>query len=272
MKKILLIDDNEATRRALRRLLRGKGYSVLEAASGRQGLRAARDSRPDLVIADWVLGPGLQGVELCMRLKRDLRTRLIPIVILTGARQEFQDEFIALSKGADLFLTKDQIMGGEDKATRLFGYIRALLHRPFRAEDRAKGVVRHEGLSIDLARHAVRAGKELIPNLSTKQFDLLYVLAKNYPRAVSREYLVRAVWKNVVTDRCVDRAVSRLKERIEKPGVRMIESVVGQGYRINMSPSFFAPASPAPARTPPVTSVTNPSARADSPSEGAPNP
>lgn len=237
-RKILLVEDDPMTRISLRRLLAAKGYSVLESCSGSEGLRIARSSKPDLVIADWVLGTGLQGVDLCVRLKRDPGTRAIPILIVTGAREEFGDRLIALEKGADLYLIKDEIVGGPERRSCFLAYVRALLHRPFQASDYRRGFLRRQGLEIDLRRHAVRTRHELISDLSTKGFDLLYILAKKYPAAVSRKYLVRAIWKSRVRDREVDVAICRLKARLERGKDRILESVLGKGYRLALPPSI----------------------------------
>lgn len=238
MKRILLIEDEPALQEMFSRLLKRRGYAVRKASSGAEGLKRARAGKPDLIITDWALGAGLQGVDLCMSLKAEAATRSIPIVVLTGIKQQFEDELTALQKGADLFLTKDQILGSAAKTARLLGYIRSLLKRPFTASDRSKGLLRRPGLAIDLAEHTVQTKNELVADLSTKQFDLLYLLAKKHPRAVSRRFLLRAVWKNRVRDREVDVAISRLKDRIESGKGRVIESVFGKGYRLAVSPSI----------------------------------
>ena len=233
--RILLVEDDSGIRRMLRRLLVRQGYSVLEASYGRQGLKMACSLKPELILADWALGGGLQGVNLCARLKKDVKTRSIPIILLTGAKVRFEDELLALNCGADLYLTKDEAVGTPQKLSRFQGYIRSLLSRPFSSSPR-NGILRIPGLQIDSQKHTLKLRQEEIIDLSTKQFDLLYLLIKRYPRTVSRKYLVRRIWKNRVRDREVDVAICRLKTRIAKGKQKIIESVVGRGYRLCMDP------------------------------------
>ncbi len=237
-KKILLIEDDKSLRGLLVRLLAARGYEVLAAGTGEAGLRAARAERPDLVLTDWVLGRGIQGVEVCERLKSAPATRAIPIVVMSGARVEFDDELLALRRGADLYLQKKDVVGGSGEDERFYRYVESLLQRPYdaRAPRRAAGAAPE--LEIDLAAHTVRTRHELIEDLPTRLFDVLYMLALKHPEPVSRVYLVSKVWRNAVRDREADVAISRLKDRIEVGRDRLIESVVGKGWRLLVEPAI----------------------------------
>lgn len=239
--KILLVEDDPHFRGMLSCLLSGRDREVLQAASGQEGLARALAAKPDLIVMDWALGPGLQGIEVCSRLKKNPRTRRIPIVVLTGARVRFEDELSALSHGADLYLTKAEVIGSWAKTARFLAYLRALARRPFRIRDDHRKFLLFPDLEIDLARHTVRTRRELISDLSTKQFDLLYVLAKRHPRAVSRRFLLRSVWRNCVRDKEVEVAICRLKTRLEKGKEHFIESIRGKGYRLSVSPIIASP-------------------------------
>lgn len=220
----------------LKRWLEKMGCGILEAESGSMGLKMCLENRPDLILMDWMLGSGPQGVEICEQLKANPQCRAIPIVIMTGAKVNFQDELSALSSGADLYLTKDQILGEEKEAEALIGYISALLRRPYKVQTYSRQEYRNQGLYLDLSEHLVKTSSGTFTNLSTLQFSVLYLLAKKYPSIVSRRYLVHSIWKSPVRDREVDVLISRLKSKIEKGGQTLIESVVGRGYRLCASP------------------------------------
>ncbi len=104
MKKILIIEDEEAIRFILEKRLRDAGYLPIPAENGIEGLNKARKENPDLIILDLML-PGIDGYQVCSMLKRDRRYAHIPIIILT-ARIQQKDYELAMELGADAFLTK----------------------------------------------------------------------------------------------------------------------------------------------------------------------
>jgi len=108
--RILIVDDEPDLRTVLRFGLEADGFEVLEAADGEQGLRAAREERPDLMVLDLML-PKLDGYKVCRSLKFDERFRRMPIVILS-ARSGDHDRQLALSMGADVYVTKPYDMRG----------------------------------------------------------------------------------------------------------------------------------------------------------------
>src|SRR5688572_21145920 len=122
MPKLLLVEDNEESRDALSRHLRRKGYEVLTAVDGRQGLEAARAGAPDLVLMDMSL-PVLDGWEATRQLKADAQTRHIPVIALT-AHAMAGDREKALAAGCDEYDTKPV------EFARLLGKIQGLLGAP----------------------------------------------------------------------------------------------------------------------------------------------
>lgn len=104
MKKILIIEDEEAIRFILEKRLRDAGYLPISAENGIEGLNKARKENPDLILLDLML-PGIDGYQICSMLKRDRRYAHIPIIILT-ARIQQKDYELAMELGADAFLTK----------------------------------------------------------------------------------------------------------------------------------------------------------------------
>lgn len=104
MKKILIIEDEEAIRFILEKRLKDAGYLVISAENGIEGLNKARKENPDLILLDLML-PGIDGYQVCSILKRDRRYTNIPIIIIT-ARVQQKDYELAMQLGADAFLTK----------------------------------------------------------------------------------------------------------------------------------------------------------------------
>jgi len=143
---ILVVDDEVAVRDLLAANLQRAGYRVMTAGDVPQAEALVRDSRPDLVLLDWVL-PGVPGLTFARRLRNDQRTKDISIVLLT-ARAEEQDKVTALESGADDYVTKPF------SARELLARIKAVMRR--RAPQLADDVVEVAGLKIDPAAHTVR--------------------------------------------------------------------------------------------------------------------
>ena len=131
MPKLLLVEDNEENREGLSRHLRRKGYEVLTAVDGQQGLEAARTGAPNLILMDMSL-PVLDGWEATRQLKADPRTRHIPVIALT-AHAMAGDREKALAAGCDEYDTKPV------ELARLIGKIRTLLGEPAPAAEGANG-------------------------------------------------------------------------------------------------------------------------------------
>lgn len=145
---ILVVEDEQAIRDLLESSLQGAGYRVMCAGNVPQAEALVRDSRPDLVLLDWVL-PGIPGPSFARRLRSDQRTKDISIVLLS-ARAEEQDKIAALESGADDYVTKPFSAG------ELLARIKAVMRR--RAPQLTDEVVEISGLRIDPAAHAVSAG------------------------------------------------------------------------------------------------------------------
>ena len=213
--EILLVEDEDGIAVPLAEGLRREGFSVTRVATGEAALDAGA---PDLVLLDLRL-PDLDGTEVC----RNLRARSdVPIIIVTAKGEEV-DRVVGLELGADDYVVKP--FGFRELLAR----IRAVLRRA-RRED-GNGVLRAGSLQVDVrARRASLDGRPLA--LTTKEFDLLALLASDPGAVVARERILREVWH---TDwfgptKTVDVHVATLRQKLGDP--RWIETVRGVGHRL----------------------------------------
>lgn len=225
---ILIVEDDQETRRAVARELGARGYRIEEAQDGHSALRRWEARRPDLVLLDLGL-PDMDGLQIVRRLRRDSATT--PIVILSGHYDE-RAKVVALEQGADDFVTKP--FGVEELNARLRV---ALRHALGPAAD-AEGRIVVGPLEFDGPRHEVRvAGKHL--NLTPREFEILRVLLGNPGRLVTKGRLLRAVWGAAYQgeDSYVYVHVSQLRKKLAAadPDGRLRDLILtepGVGYRI----------------------------------------
>ncbi len=218
--RILVVDDDRKIGSLLRRALSADGYAVDLATNGVEGLQLAQERPPDLLILD-VLMPGLDGLEVCRRLRA---TSPLPILMLT-ARDEVRDRVLGLDAGADDYLTKpfsfDELLARLRAVAR-----RGPVERPT--------VIEVGDLRLDPAAHrAWRGDVEL--ELSAKEFALLEQFMRNPGIALSRLDLLESAWDMGYESRSnlVDVYVRYLREKIDRPfGRESIETVRRVGYRL----------------------------------------
>lgn len=221
---ILVVDDEEDLLELVRFNLSRDGYAVTCVTSGEEALKAVRRLPPDLVVLDLML-PGLDGLEVCRRLKADPRTREVPIVMLT-AKGEERDVVAGLERGADDYITKPF------SPRVLSARVKALLRRreAERAADDESTVEIHD-LVIHPGKHEVRlAGKPV--DLTYTEFALLHFLARRPGWAFTRTQIVDAVKGEdyPVTERSVDVQVAGLRKKLGDYAA-YVETVRGVGYR-----------------------------------------
>ncbi len=222
MKTLLVVEDENDIRQLLRFNLEREGYAVLEADNGLDGLRTASLELPDLVVLDLML-PGLDGCEVCRRLKTQTATAGTPVLMLT-ARGEEVDRIEGFTLGADDYVVKPF------SVKELVLRIRAILRRSDRTEPGA--VVSRGGLFIDVDAHRVTLdGLELA--LTATEFRLLEDLMRHAGAVRTREQLLNAVWGYSFDGyaRTVDTHVRRLRAKLGDEA-SVLETVRGVGYRL----------------------------------------
>jgi two-component system phosphate regulon response regulator PhoB len=226
-KSILVVDDEQDIRELLRYNLAKEGYRVECVASGEEALRRARAHPTDLVLLDLML-PGIDGLEVCRRLKAERRCAAAPIVMLT-AKGEEADVVSGLELGADDYIVKPF------SPRVLLARIRAVLRRlehPVESED---GVVLRGPISIDPARHQVLAAGAQV-TLTALEMRILLALARRPGLVLTRYQIVNAAQGEGVgvTDRSVDVHMVSLRRKLGDHG-QWLETVRGVGYRFRES-------------------------------------
>jgi DNA-binding response OmpR family regulator len=221
METVLIIEDDPTMLIGLRDNFEFKGYKVLTAADGEKGLKAALNSKPDLILLDIML-PKINGYEIC-RLIREEKLAM-PIIMLT-AKGEESDIVLGLNLGADDYVTKPFSI--KELLARAAAFLR-------RAKKEVQDAYEFGGLRLDLsARRLTRKNKEI--ELSPKEFNLLEYFVKKPGRALTRDEILNAVWGYdcVVTSRSIDRFVTTLRNKIEPDPARpiFIHTIRQIGYR-----------------------------------------
>jgi two-component system alkaline phosphatase synthesis response regulator PhoP len=229
MTKILVIDDEPSITNLVSAYLKPEGYEVFTAGDGPAGLKAARAFKPDIIVLDVML-PGMDGIELLSRLRRESQV----YVILLTARTEETDKIVGLSVGADDYVTKPfsprelvariksalrrlQTGGETDETTRL-SFKRVLI-------DAAARTVILDGVPVEL---------------TAIEFDLLRALAENRGRVLTREQLLEKVWGGSYFGeiRVVDVHLGHVRQKLGDNGTGsgLITTVRGVGYRFEDEP------------------------------------
>lgn len=221
---VLIIEDESDIRELLEYTLRRDGFDVSSAADGEVGLSLARKRCPDLMVLDLML-PGLDGLELCRRLKQDEATRSIPIVMVTAKGDE-ADVVLGLGLGADDYVSKP--FSPKEVVARIHAVLRRVAAGG--SPDSQVPIV-IGGVSIDPRRHRAEIDGEEIA-LTATEFRIFQYLARTPGRVFSRDQILSfALGPNaVVTDRSVDVHIRSIRKKLGE-GRELIKTVRGIGYR-----------------------------------------
>lgn len=230
--KILVVDDEERIRRLLKMYLERENFLIDEAEEGNEALQKALKNYYDLIILDLML-PGIDGIEVCRRLREKKAT---PVIMLT-AKGEESNRVQGFEVGTDDYIVKP--FSPREVVLR----VKALLRRSsptgyLQTDTSAKDLIVFPHLTIDHDAHRVTVdGQEI--NLTPKEYDLLYFLAKSPDKVFDRETLLKEVWHyDFFGDlRTVDTHVKRLREKLNKVSdvaAKMIVTVWGVGYKLEV--------------------------------------
>jgi len=219
---ILVVEDEQDIIDLVEFNLRQAGFNVIKAANGLDGLRLAKERKPALVVLDLML-PGLEGQEVCRRLKQGDDTRRIPVLMLTALASE-TDRIVGFELGADDYLAKPF------SPRELVLRVRAILRRQAGPEEQS-APLRKDALVIHPDRFEVRINDEMVA-LTATEFKLLHHLVANAGRVQTRQQLLEHVWGYEYDGyaRTVDTHVRRLRKKIG-PLSDDIETIRGIGYR-----------------------------------------
>jgi two-component system, OmpR family, alkaline phosphatase synthesis response regulator PhoP len=222
---ILVIEDDRSLREGLALNFEVRGYNVITASDGEQGMQKAFDSSPDLIVLDIML-PGFSGLEILTELRA--RKEGVPVLILS-ARDTTGNKVEGLDLGADDYVTKPF------ELPELLARVEAMLRRR-RADHQATPPITFGDLVIDPAGRNVRLkGREVL--LSAKEFDLLHLLAVSPGRVYTREEILNRVWGWDFdgTSRTVDNYILSLRQKIEADPShpRYLKTVRQVGYRLD---------------------------------------
>ena len=224
---ILVVEDEDAIREMLVMVLEQADLNVIAVASAEQAQHSLADNAmPDLVLLDWML-PGISGVELARRLKKDDLFKSLPIILLT-ARGEEEDKVRGLEIGADDYVTKPF------SPRELIARIKAVLRRSGKSIE--EEVLKANDVILDVGKHRLTiAGKTL--DVSPTEFKLMHFFMTHQDNVYSRTQLLDQVWGRSVyiEERTVDVHIRRLRKILKQHGKdELVQTVRGFGYRFSV--------------------------------------
>jgi len=222
---VLVVEDEPDIRSLIVHHLEREGFRCRTAASGDEALARLRSTPPDLVVLDLML-PGMDGLEVCRRVRADPAIATVPIIMLTAKADEV-DRVVGLEMGADDYLAKPF------STKELVARVRAVLRRARPGEPSRALTI--GAVSLDPTRHAVSVEGRSV-ELTPKEFDLLHALLAAAGRVLSREHLLNRVWgyarADEIESRTVDVHIRRLRAKLGAEE-RRIATIKGVGYRFD---------------------------------------
>ncbi len=227
MKKILIVEDDDAILFGLENILRDEGYEIHSVKSGQEGYRMAKEFHPDLMILDLML-PGMSGLEICKRMRDEgMKTT----VLMVTAKAEENDKVFGLELGADDYITKP--FSVRELLARIKAHLRRAEFAAVANTETLPDEVKFGNVVINMKRHEVtKAGER--QDLTNREFLLLEYFIRHQGELLTRERLLDDIWGYEVypTTRTIDTHVRRLRKHIEPnpEQPRYIKTVHGAGY------------------------------------------
>ena len=219
---VLVVEDEKDILDVVDYNLRQAGFRVLKAVNGLEALKLVKTEPPDIIVLDLML-PGLDGKEVCRRIRQDKSSQEIPVLMLTAKADEI-DRIIGFEIGADDYMTKP--FSPRELVLRIKAVLKRTLEQP-----KPSNQIIFPGLVIDVEKHRVEIeGEEVI--LTATEFKLLQCLAAQAGRVLTRDQLLNQVWGYSFEGyaRTVDTHVRRLRKKLGGQNNRL-ETVRGIGYR-----------------------------------------
>ena len=227
--KILVVDDDENTRELIRMQLDMAGFDSVCACDGTEAVNAAKEHKPSLMILDLVL-PEMDGIEVFREVRRNTN---VPVIMVTARSDEF-DRVLGLEMGADDYVTKPFSL------RELMARVKAVLRRTNSTESASEQqVLNLPGIYVNLLSREVRVNEQRV-DLTPKEFDLLWHLARHRDRVFTREELLKQVWdyeEFFGDERTVDQHVKRLRRKIQEDSEApcRISTIWGVGYKFELT-------------------------------------
>ena len=222
MERILVVEDDRAVQKALKRLFEAEGFAVEISSDGKSALEAYRAATPSAVVLDLRL-PAVSGRDVCREIKQEAPA--LPVIILSAA-SDVSDKVLLLELGADDYVTKPF------SPRELLARVRAALRRSTRSG--TTEVNAFDGISVDFTKMEVmREGQPIA--LTAQEFKTLKFMMHNAERVISRDELLNEVWgyQNYPSTRTVDNHILKLRQKLEKDPANPVHfrTVHGMGYK-----------------------------------------
>ncbi|MFP4697541.1 MAG: winged helix-turn-helix domain-containing protein [Eubacteriales bacterium] len=228
-KVILTVDDEEHILELLKYNLDSNGFNILQAETGEKALEVLEKNNVDLVLLDLML-PGIDGIQVLKKIRNDKKHKKVPIILLTAKSDEI-DKVLGLEMGADDYIGKP--FGVHEVVARIKAVLRRTEEHKNK-EEKICDLVVIEDIIINHSTHTVQIKDKSI-ELPLKEFELLFLLAKNRGRVFSRDYLLEKIWgyDYYGETRTVDVHIRNLRKKIEEDDKKpkFIKTVRGVGYK-----------------------------------------
>lgn len=221
--QILIVEDEPAIREMIAFALRTQSYQPICAQDGKDAIAAISEKIPDLILLDWML-PGMSGIDLVKRFRKEPNTREIPIIMLTAKGDE-TDRITGFDHGVDDYVVKPF------SARELLARIKAVLRRSRETEE--DGSIQSGSLRLDASQHKLLIKNEVV-HIGPTEYRLLHFFMSHANRVYSRNQLLDFVWggSSEIEDRTIDVHIRRLRKALEPYQLdTLIETIRGSGYR-----------------------------------------
>lgn len=230
-KTVLIVDDEIHIQELIKFNLTKNGFDVITCGDGLEALKIVENEKPDIILLDLML-PGMDGLEVCKKIRRTPGIEDIPIIMITAKGEEL-DKILGLELGADDYITKPF------SVRELVARVKAMLRRTtMKSQDNN---IKFGNTVIDFQKHEVyKDGKRI--ELTLKEFELLEILIKNKGKVITRDFLLDKIWgyEYVGETRTVDVHVRHLRQKIEDDDKNpvYIQTIRGIGYKFNFGDAY----------------------------------